>query len=308
MPRVSAAAYDTGRGTADSHRAKIAAAARRATMQAARRANRRRALPRWALPSLRAGLKLSPVLLLAGFLAWVWADGRLPEMAEGASEGFVRATAEAGLAVSEVLVKGRAETDGAAVLAALGVGTGSPMLTFDPHAAQAALQAIPWVAAATVERRLPGTIFVQLVERTPMALWQHEQKLYLVDADGVVLTDERLERWPDLPMLVGADAPSHGRTLLALLAAEPLIGARVEAAVLVGGRRWDLRLDNGVDVRLPEKDVAAALRQLATVQQTNRVLERDIVAVDLRVPDRLVVQTSAQAAEQRREAQRQKKI
>lgn len=303
MPRVTAAAFDAPRGPADSHRAKIAAAARRATMQAARRANRRRAMPRWALPTLRAALKLSPVLLLGGFLAWGWADGSLPTMYEDASSGFVRATAEAGLSVNDVLVKGRKETDPAAVLAALGVDTGSPMLTFDPHAAQAALQALPWVAAATVERRLPGTIFVQLVERTPMAIWQNEQKLYLVDADGVVLTDQHLERWPDLPMLVGAEAPKHGRELLALLAAEPLIGQRVDAAVLVGGRRWDLRLDNGVDVRLPEKDMAAALRQLATVQQTNRVLERDIVAVDLRVPDRLVVQTSAQAAELRRKPQ-----
>lgn len=288
----------------DTPGARMAASARRSTVQATRRANRRRALPRWAGPALRIGLKLSPIVAFLGFGAWAWASGTAGTAWTNATASFHASTARAGLAVDEVLLQGRREADRAAILAALRVERGTPILAFDPHAAQAALKAIPWVAAARVERRLPDTIFVSIVERAPMALWQHDHTLRLVDSEGTVLSETNLERWGDLPLLVGKDAPKHGQALLALLAAEPLIGRRVEAATLVGGRRWDLKLDNGVDVRLPEKDVAAALRQLATVQQTNKVLERDIVAVDLRVPDRLTVQTSSTAAEARRAPQK----
>lgn len=284
----------------DNPRARMAESARRNTVKAAQRANRRRAMPRWALPALRVGLRAAPALVLAAVGAWGWTSGRLPAAWETTSEAFLTHSAASGLAVQEVLVTGRKESDRAAVLAALGVERGTPILSFDPQAARAALESIPWVAAATVERRLPDTIFVKIVERTPMAIWQHGQKLHLVDADGVVLSDRDLARWGDLPMLVGADAPKRGKELLHLLQSEPSIGQRVQAAVLVGGRRWDLRLDNGIDVRLPEHGLGDALRQLATVQQTNKLLERDVVAIDLRVPDRLSVQTSAAAAEARR--------
>lgn len=299
MPRVThpCSADDTPGG-------RMAASIRRSTAQATRRANRRRALPRWAGPALRHGLRIAPVLAVAGFGVWAWATGTAAAVWQETTARFYDGTARAGLAVGDVLLKGRREADRDLILAALGVRRGSPMLAFDPHAAREALERMPWIAAATVERRLPDTIVVSIVERAPMALWQHEHKLRLVDAEGTVLSETNLERWRDLPMLVGADAPRRGRELLGLLAAEPLVGRRVDAAILVGGRRWDLKLDNGVEVRLPETDVAAALRQLATVQQTNGVLERDVAVVDLRVPDRLVVQTSAAAAERRRAPQK----
>lgn len=292
MPRVNA----------ENPRARMAEKTRRATLRAAAKANRRRALPRWTWPAVKAAAVLLPLVALSAAGGWAWQTGRIQAALDATNQGFLTMTANAGLAVDEVFVQGRSEADPAALLAAIGVERGMPILAFDPHAAQAALEEIPWVAAAMVERRLPDTIFVRVVERTPMALWQVDRTLRLVDGEGTVLTSDNLDRWADLPMLVGADAPDRGKELLRLLASEPLVGQRVDAAVLVGGRRWDLRLDNGVDVRLPETDIGAALRQLATVQQTNGVMERDVVVIDLRVPDRLVVQTSASAAEARRKA------
>ncbi|MCH7555160.1 MAG: cell division protein FtsQ, partial [Proteobacteria bacterium] len=55
------------------------------------------------------------------------------------------------------------------------------------------------------------------------------------------------------------------------------------------GRRWNLRLDNGVDVELPEAGINAAWRRLADIERRHRLLSRDITAIDLRLPDRLVV-------------------
>lgn len=284
----------------DNPRARFAETARRATLRAAQEANRRRAMPRWAGPAMRIGRTAAPLLVLAAIGGWAWATGQVQMVTALAIDRFMHASLDAGLSVGEVFIQGRDKTDKAELLAALGVQRGSPILAFDPHTARLALEQIPWVAEARVERRLPDTIFVAIREREPMALWQHDQELRLVDAEGVVLTAKDLSKWPNLPMLVGANAPARGPELLRQLAAESTISPRVEAAILVAGRRWDLKLKNGIEVRLPEHEVPEALHQLALIQQTNQVLDKDVVAIDLRMPDRLAIQTSAMAADLRR--------
>jgi cell division protein FtsQ len=153
------------------------------------------------------------------------------------------------------------------------------------------LEAIPWVRSASVERLFPDTIYVRIKEREPLALWQYKGKLSLVDRDGVVVTSDRLERWAGLPLVVGEDAPAHAAEIVDILATEPTLARRVNAASWIGGRRWNLRMDNGVDVQLPEKGAAAAWAQLAKLERTNSLLDRNVEVVDLRLPDRLVVRT-----------------
>jgi cell division protein FtsQ len=120
-------------------------------------------------------------------------------------------------------------------------------------------------------------------------LWQHNEKISLIDADGAVLGTVAIETAPNLPLIVGGDAPAHASELLTLLAAYPDIGKRVQASSWIGSRRWDLRLDNGVDIRLPETGVADALKQLADAEASSRLLERDVAAVDLRLSGKMIV-------------------
>ncbi|MBB6249832.1 cell division protein FtsQ/DivIB [Nitrospirillum iridis] len=296
MPRVTHPSSPGLFPEGDTPRSRIAYETRRTTQRAAQAANRRRATPRWLRFLGRRATILAPLALVGGLVLWGWASGKLTAAGNAMNAAFLDVTSRGGLQIQEVLVKGRKETDGAQVLAALGVERGSPILGFDPHAARKQLEQIPWIANARIERRLPDTLYVVLTERQPIAIWQHEQKLALVDAEGTVLTDHNLDHFPNLPILVGDGAPKQGHTLLAALAAEPTIQARVDAAVLVGGRRWDLHLKGGTEVRLPELNFEAALHQLAALEASDKVLDRDVVAIDLRVPDRLVVQTSATAA------------
>jgi cell division protein FtsQ len=296
MPRVT----PTAPPTADNPRARFAETQKRATLRAAQEANRRRALPRWAEPATKIARRSAPLVALAAVGAWVWGSGYGELLVHATTDKVLAASVEAGLSVQDVTVVGREKAAPADLLNALAVDRGAPILAFDPHKAREALEQIPWVRQARVERRLPDTIAITITEREPMALWQQDRQMRLIDADGIVLTANDLSKWPNLPLLVGADAPKRGPALLHMLRAEPLIAPMVEAAVLVGGRRWDLRLKNGVDIRLPEHDVPGALKQLAMVQQTNSVLDKDVVAIDLRIPDRLSVQTSAAAADLRR--------
>lgn len=217
--------------------------------------------------------------------------GRLAESGYGA-------TASLGLKVEEVLVEGRERTEGAAILDILAVERGSAILRIYTAAAREKLEALPWVKQATVQRRLPGIVYVRLVERRPMALWQLRGELQVIDGDGEVIPGAEAKRFADLPLVVGAGAPPHTAALLAMLDSQPALRARVDAAVRVSDRRWNLRLAGGVDVRLPEAAAEAAWAQLARIEREHGLLSRDVVMIDLRLPDRLIVRTAGEGVEE----------
>ena len=264
-----------------------------------RKPPRRRVAPRWLGPTLRgAGAGLALAVLLGG-PTWLWRSGWFEAAAEWAYAQTLAATVQMGFAVREVLLQGRRETSREQVLAALKVKRGQPTFAFDPYRAKARLEALPWVHTASVERRLPDTVLVALMERAPMALWQRKGRLALVDRQGVIIQNHSLARFAHLPVIVGADAPAHAQALLVILGKEPALYERVEAMVRVGGRRWNLRLDNGIYVRLPEQGVDRAWARLAEAERRQRLLARDVDIIDLRIPDRLVVRIAPDARRRR---------
>lgn len=196
-------------------------------------------------------------------------------------------TARLGLVVADIKVEGRETTDRDTILAALGAAPGTPILAMSPSRAREQLESLPWVRSAVVERRLPDTLYVRLVERKPLALWQHGGKLELIDRAGAVIPVTRLDRFAKLPMVVGESAARHAAELLDMLATEPDLASRVSAAIRVGDRRWNLRIDNAIDVLLPADAAASAWAQLARLERSSSILKRDVQVVDVRLPDRL---------------------
>ena len=201
-----------------------------------------------------------------------------------------------GLVVTDVEVEGRETTGAAAIMAALGAGRGTPILAISPSEAKQRLEALPWVRKAVIERRLPGTLYIRLVERRPFAIWQHGGRHELIDRDGTVIPVDDLGQYAGLPVVVGDDAARHAGALLDMLASQPVLAARVGAAVRVGERRWNLRIDGAIDVLLPETNAAAAWAELARLEETSGLLKRDVRAVDMRLPDRLVVRVNTPPA------------
>jgi len=242
------------------------------------------------------GVSFGVIGALAGGCMWAWQSGRLGSVVPFAGDGVMGLTADLGFRVGEVLVEGRGVSKRTELLEALAVSRGDPILGVDLVQARNSLEALPWVAAASVERRLPDTLYVRIAERRPLALWQHNQKFMVIDRRGKVLTDEGVGRFSNLPVVVGAEAAAHAPELLGWLAGEPKLAKRVTAATWISDRRWNLQLDNGVTVKLPEKDVAPALRRLADLSTSRDLLDRDVTVIDLRQPDRLTVQSSAAVA------------
>jgi cell division protein FtsQ len=243
----------------------------------------------------RAALWGAPAALIAGIGAGALLSGWSPAgtSSQDLTSAVLSVTGELGLVVDNIEVEGRTTTDIATILAALGAHAGTPILAVSPTRAKEQLEALPWVRSASIERRLPGTLHVRLVERKPLAVWQHDGKQELIDRDGTVIPVTDLSRFAKLPTVVGGDEARHGAaSLIELLANEPDLAARVTAIVLVGDRRWNLRVDNAIDVLLPEDDAAGAWTKLARLERTNQVLQRDVQTIDMRLPDRLVMRVS----------------
>jgi cell division protein FtsQ len=199
------------------------------------------------------------------------------------------------LRVQDIQIEGRANTPEPLLMAALGVAKGDPILNFSVSGARDRIESLSWVEHVAVERRLPGTIWVDLKERRPFAIWQNEKKFVLIDRDGQIVTNEAVASFVDLPLVVGQGAPAHAAALLDALSAEPDIRARTEAAVRVGDRRWNLQLKNHIIIMLPEGHEDIALKKLHDLQTNQALLDRPLVFVDLRLPDRLAVRTRAAA-------------
>jgi cell division protein FtsQ len=198
-------------------------------------------------------------------------------------------TANAGMRIKDIVIEGRANTPEPLLRAALGVNKGDPIIGFSLEQARMRIEKLPWVAYATVERRLPGTIVVALRERRPFAVWQNQGKYVLIDREGQPVTDEEVSKFRDLPLIVGAGAPEAARVLLDGLTDRPSLQARVVAAMRISETRWNLRMKNGTDILLPEGHEVEALDRLLALQQDTALLDRPLQTIDMRLGDRLVL-------------------
>ncbi len=227
----------------------------------------------------------------AGVIAaaiWVFQPETLAGLGDDIREDIVAATARAGMTVQRIETEGHDHASADAIHAAIGVDMGTPIFAVDLPAARQRIQTIGWVESATVERRLPSTLLVRVVERTPVALWQRNQQLVMVDRAGAEIGTEPLSRFAHLPIVVGDGALLEMPTLLDAMAAEPALSDRVQAAIWIAGRRWTLHFDNGLEAKLPESEVSAAWARLVREIGDRRLLEEPIAVIDLRLPDRTI--------------------
>jgi cell division protein FtsQ len=208
----------------------------------------------------------------------------------------------AGFGISEVALAGEHEVSRDDILKTAGITAHTSLLFLDAAEARARLLTNPWIAEATVLKLYPGRLRIEIKERNAFALWQREARTSLIAHDGTVLAQNVADRFAALPLVVGAGAERASQDLVALVARYPGIAGQIEASVLVAERRWNLHLKNGIEVLLPEREPAAALRTLSNLDRDKKLLSRDIVAVDLRLADRITVRQSDAAYAAREEA------
>src|SRR5215475_9185731 len=247
----------------------------------------------------RAGLSATLLLIGASAGFGVVKGGHLNDFTAALSDTRNSLANSVGFRIKTVAINGRKQLSQDEVLAIGGVNGRSSLLFLDAAAVRDQLKANPWIAEATVIKFYPGALEIDIVERSAFALWQKDGKLSVIADDGAVLEPYLQRSFLSLPLVVGKGAETHARDFLALLARYPQVNNVTKSAIYVGERRWNLRTKDGLDIRLPEHDVGNALATLSKLDQEDHLFSRDIVAVDMRLADRLTVQLSDDAAKAR---------
>jgi cell division protein FtsQ len=245
----------------------------------------------WRVPR-HAGLKGTALLFAATGIAGIISADRVDETVTWLSSA-------SGLAIESVKITGQTETSEIAVLNQLELPPEASLATFDLSSARERVETLPWVENATLRKVYPATLKITIDERKPYVLWQRDQTVSVIDEQGRVIGDASDTHFRDLIRVVGQGADKRAGEAIALAASASSIRSRLRAAVLISERRWNLMLDNGVTLMLPQDKPEEALAVIADLDARNGLLSKDVISVDLRLGNRMFVRLTPEAAERR---------
>jgi cell division protein FtsQ len=207
-----------------------------------------------------------------------------------------------GFRIDSIALTGQKQITREEILAMAGVTGRTSLLFLDANDARSRLKANPWIADATVLKLFPDRLHIAITERRAFALWQMKGRLQVISRDGVVVEPFVAPHVAHLPLVVGLGANAKASDFLTVMDRYPQLQEQVHAYVLVAERRWNLKLKNGIDVRLPEANAEQAIETLIALDRDSKLLTRDITSIDLRNADRVAVRLSDDAAAARAEA------
>ena len=234
-------------------------------------------------------------LISAGI--WSWNNGIITRAFDQTKWNLIAFSGAMGFTAEDVLVVGRSQTAKADLLKAVRLAQGAPILAYDLNGARERVESLPWISSAIVERMLPNTILLSVTERRPVALWQRKGSFEVIDSTGKVILGQSIEKFSDLLVVVGNDAPENTSNLLGVLETQPQLMDLATSAVRVGGRRWNIQLKGEIDIRLPAERELSAWSRLAEYEKRHGILNRGVKILDLRLPDRVIVQKRTNGSE-----------
>ncbi|MCX7310916.1 MAG: cell division protein FtsQ/DivIB [Hyphomicrobiales bacterium] len=267
-----------------------------------------RAMRRWFGPMLSwripraAEIGAAVVFVLASGGYGAVRGGHIPAIVEELRDFRDAVANAAGFRIASIALAGERRLTREDILQLAGITGRSSLLFLDASEMRTRLRANPWIAEATVLKLFPGRLHITVTERDAFALWQRDGKVEVIAEDGAVVEKFSGQPFTGLPLVVGVGAETRAKEFLTLLEQYPAIRMQLHAAVLVAERRWNVMLKNGIDVRLPETNVEQALDALLKLDRESKILSRDVASIDLRLPDRVTVQLSDEAAAARAEA------
>jgi cell division protein FtsQ len=210
-----------------------------------------------------------------------------------AREAFARtadsAAANVGFEIADIEIAGVSGARAEEVRALVVPEGRNSILSLDPAAVKARIESLDWVSAARVRRLWPSKLVVEVQRRQAYARWQEDGEISVIDANGERLLAERAADHPELPLVVGAGAGPSAEPLLIALEDLPELRARLRAFVRVGDRRWNVKLNSGTTIALPEQGAPQALARLEALQIQHALLDRPMASLDMRAPGRLAV-------------------
>lgn len=202
----------------------------------------------------------------------------------------------AGFGVESIGVSGNHELSQEEVVELAGLPINPSLPFLDPKALQSRLVSVPLISEASVTKLYPDRLLIDIRERVPYALWQKDGNVLVIAEDGTAIEQLSDPRFLRLPHVVGPDANARVKEFVTLIEAVPEMREQIRAGILVSKRRWTIKLQNGVDIKLPELDAAKALKTFATLDREQGLSKRGVLAIDLRLPDRVTVRLTEEAS------------
>ena len=260
--------------------------------------SKRKKVQRPALQRLGVRRLSSFMVVMSFCVLFLWGYFHNNTLTSSLSNGIDTVMAHMGFTLEDVVVEGRMRTNKEQILKTLEIKRGIPLLSINLWDAKEKLENLSWVKAARVERRLPDTLFIRISEKEPIAIWQNQNKTYLVDYDGEIIETKEASKYKELLIVTGHKAPHHVGKLITLLEKFPEIKALVTAATHLRTMRWDLKLDK-VEVRLPEKEAERALERLLVLENHHHLIDREIMTIDMRLPGQLILRLTPEAIQRK---------
>src|SRR5262245_23163916 len=253
-------------------------------------------------PPRGVGVASAALVIVASIVYGTIKGDHVPTIVAVFEDARDQAANAAGFRIASLALSGNVHVSREEALAVAGVTGRTSLLFLDVETTRERLKTNPWIADATVRKLYPGELQIRITERAAFALWQKDGHISVIANDGTVLEPYLMPGLAQLPLVVGRGAEKRAKAFLVLIDRYPEIREQVRASTLVGERRWNLRLRNGLDVRLPEIDAAGALERLVALNREVKLISRDITSIDLRLADRVTVRLSEAAAQARADA------
>lgn len=248
----------------------------------------------------KMGLAVASIVLIIWLGAWFFMSDADTQTYAWADNKIDLVAADAGFTLQNILVRGRYNTSSSSIKQAIGLKKGDPLLSFNSKKAKETLLQEEWIESVTVKRIFPDTISIVIEERVPMALWQKDKKLFLIDNRGLAITDKNLSEFNDMIIITGENSGKNAVSLFSSFKAVPKIFYNIETAQFVSNRRWNLTMKNGTIIKLPESNIPFALSSLQKMHEQEKILDKSLEYIDLRDMKRITIKTKPGAVQEYR--------
>ena len=254
------------------------------------------------------GAAISATFIFGAAIGGISIGGQYQTFTAQYGSAFDIAARTIGFSISEISISGNKEITNAEIIAASGITSASALTSLNVADIQSRLKRLPLISDVSVRKLYPNKLAITLIEREPYALWQKDGDVQVISTDGTIIEGFNDVRFKRLPHIVGEGANLRVKDYVDLLEAAPALKNKIRAGTLISERRWTLKLTNGVDIKLPEEGAAQALAKLAKLDIDSNVLDKDILAIDLRVSGRAAFRITEASAQYRAEINAKKII
>jgi len=199
-------------------------------------------------------------------------------------QSFYELTSDVGFRLENVLIEGQVNTPADYIIAKLEADKNTAIFSINLENVKNNLEKNPWIKNVYIERRMPTTLYIGIVERVPIAIWQINKKLFLIDNEGRKITKSNIdiEKFSYLPHVVGSDANIYANKLIEDVGQYPKLASKIISSVRYGERRWNLNLQENIIIKMPETGFEEALQYVVKLNKTSKLFNKNYKTIDLR--------------------------